>query len=711
MKTLTKLFLLLLVATASAQPPITGSNPTISCTNCPLAGGGQFHIGNAEATYAAGVPGTIAGSATGDFYVDTTAHQAYICQSAPGPCTAVAGNNWQPIASGLNDYVVSVTTFGVGGNSSTDATNFQTALNATAGLACLFIPSGTNILMAANSVNLPPFSCIKGNGLASGIYGVSLATAGVGMLNVVNGSNGITLSNFFMDGNVTTPVGVNYSTAVTNGPMYSGFTTGSSIWFHGNNNKINISDLTISHTGGYAVLFDARSGPNTDIRMTRFTDINARPNLFGTSSLIYGSWTGGVLFMASGTINGNGNYNVTVEDSTWQNVTGNCLWMAYTPGSTINNSANFRFTNNTFIDVGLDAILVSGLNGYVETGNRVQRGGYVVTSDIGASRVGGPLWLQGFSPVAFDNYSSVTNFIRSNNYALECGGMFSLDGAAIGTVSGNTLESPFASPDPLAASGSCGPSIAVGQNYVGGVVIANSSGVGPTPQNINVTGNTFNGVGYGGILAYPCLQCNFSDNLIYQTANNANPIVLANTSTSSLGHTTGTLVTNNLIYWTASSPAIVENCQPLAGACQFPFFSSDLNTVFRNKVIGGAFEFQRNPTGATGGNADASGSGNLTLNSVTPGNSLGVNGIVMQVEGTLSPFLNMYLNNGSGTVLYTVSPSGSQFQQVAFSSLPAVPGKGYMVYCTNCNVNTSPCTTGGPGALAVTDATQWNCLH
>lgn len=41
-------------------------------------------------------------------------------------------------------------------------------------------------------------------------------------------------------------------------------------------------------------------------------------------------------------------------------------------------------------------------------------------------------------------------------------------------------------------------------------------------------------------------------------------------------------------------------------------------------------------------------------------------------------------------------------------ALPA-PGAGAVVYCSNCNAGTAPCTAGGSGALAVNNGTQWAC--
>jgi hypothetical protein len=698
----TTLMLLAAAVALLGQPVTTGTNPQVEL------GSTLYNMGTIRVYTGTGAPTTVTtptGTAPqqGDFYIDTAARVVYQC--IPASCVS---SGWSKTTT-----AISVTAFGINGTS-TDAANFNSAIAATAGVTCLYIPTGVTVNVTSNSITVLTNTCIIGDGPLSKITASGLSTTGIGIMDVPVNQTGVILKNFSIDGGVTSPVGVTYTTASSNGPMYSGFTTGSTFWLHGGNNGFSAEGVQISHTNGYGMLFDGSSVGGSGIRLRKMSLINNRPNLFGSSlPATYGSWTGGIFFYSSGTDNTKGWSDVIVEDSTWQNDTGNCLWMGHTAGGTpVPTNFNFRFSGNTFIDVGLDSILVTGLEGYTETNNKTTRGGYVITSDVGNTRVGGPMWLQGYEPVAYDTYYPLVNFIRDSNWAEQCGTLSNLDGASNGTISHNTLISSFLSNDPLSASGSCGPSSNVGTNFVGGITTANTSGFGISPRNITIIGNEFFGTGYIAIALYPCTYCVITNNTIYQTANNGTPITIANVSTTGIiGHSNSNLVSGNNIYWNpiSSSPAIIENCQPSSGTCQYPFFSSDFNFVRGNAVFGNVFEFQRNPTAATGGNADASGSGSLTLNSVTPGNTAAINGIVLQSEGTGNPFLNFYLNNGGGTLLYTVSPSGNIDQVVHFANLPLVVGAGYRVYCDNCTPGSSPCTSGGSGHQAVTNGSIWTC--
>jgi hypothetical protein len=681
------------------QPVTTGANPQVEL------GASLYNMGTVRVYTGTGAPGTVVTPSgtppqQGDFYIDTVGKVVYQC--IPASCVS---SGWS-----RTSQAISVTSFGINGTS-TDASNFNTAISATAGSACLYIPSGVTVNLTNNSVTVLTNTCITGDGPLSKIQAAGLSSPGLGVLDIASGQSNIRLNNFLIDGGTTTPVPIAYSTATANGPMYSGFTTGSTIWAHGGNTNITLSYVTISHTNGYAVLFDSRTAAISNVLLTHFTDINARPNLFGatTGAANYGSWTGGVLFSIDGT-GAVYTRDITVEHSLWQNVVGNCLWMAHTGTTGPANGINFKFIDNTFIDVGLDAILVSGVDGYTETNNRVQRGGYVVTSDVGATRVGGPMWLQGFSPVAFDTYFPLHNFVRSNNWAMECGGLAALDGAYNGVFSGNTVESPWFSDDPLASNSTCGPSGNVGTNFVGGVTTANSANASNGPQHIIISGNAFLGVGYSSVALYPCYQCTVTNNNIFQWATTANPIVLANISTSSNGHSYQNVVSNNNIYWfpSSSSPAIIENCQPSGGSCQYPQFTNDFNFVMNNRVVGNTFEFQRNPSNSSNGNASISGSGTLMLNSVSTGNVLPINAIAIQAEGTGNPYLQIYQNNGTGLNLASFTATGNKDMVVHFSNLPLVVGAGYRVYCDDCTT-AATCAGGGTGHQAVTNATVWTC--
>ena len=85
---------LLLAAAAIAQPVISGPNPQVR------KGSGTAHtIGTVGTFTGSGAPGSVAGSQQGDLYLDTTGQNTYQCYASPGPCNAVATNNWVQVSS------------------------------------------------------------------------------------------------------------------------------------------------------------------------------------------------------------------------------------------------------------------------------------------------------------------------------------------------------------------------------------------------------------------------------------------------------------------------------------------------------------------------------------------------------------------------------------------------------------------------------------
>ena len=695
MRTLLVGFLAAYSLFAQNTPVVSGANPSVQLGNT------LYNIGTIRFFTGTGIPTTvITPSGTppvqGDMYQDAANRIFYECTQV----TCVS-NGWQRQAY---PTVVSVTAFGVNGTLS-DASNFQTALTTASGNFCLYIPTGVTINMGANNVSVPSNTCLSGDNPAnSRIASSGLATPSVGILDIPANSTNISFSKFSIDGGVTTPVGVLYSTATSGGPVQSTLSTGSSIWAHGGTTNVTILDCLINHTGGYAALFDATVGNISGVTIRNTTVQNSRPNLFGTSggAEFYGSWTGGILFFGPGAT-----YNfqkIMVDSSTFQNVTGNALWTS-NGGASISN-IGITFTNNTFVDVGLDAIQVAWTTNYIEYGNKVTRFGYVITSDVGSTRVGGPMWLQGFTPVAFDTYGALENYTRGPNSASGNGEMIDCDGCTRGgSIVGNTFDSCFSSLDPLANSGQCGPSVAVGSNYTRGMTIGNSAGASGPPANITIDGNSFFGLGNGGIVAFPCQYCTITGNTIQQTASFDNPIVLGNISTSPSGHSNGNLVTKNTIFWApgSGSPAVFEDG---TSVCACPFSSSDINYVLGNNIQpagGNVFEFQK----AT---PDNSGTGALHLSSVTPG-ATAVWESVIQTEGSgaSTPALNFYSNpSGAGTREFTMTTSGASPISVLFANLPAIVNPGQFVYCTNCTT-AATCAGGGTGHMAVSNGSAWTC--
>lgn len=59
---------------------------------------------------------------------------------------------------------------------------------------------------------------------------------------------------------------------------------------------------------------------------------------------------------------------------------------------------------------------------------------------------------------------------------------------------------------------------------------------------------------------------------------------------------------------------------------------------------------------------------------------------------------------------FTVKGNGAvQLQSVTFTNLPTV-ANGYLIYCSDCTAGSSPCSSGGSGALAVGQNSAWKCF-
>ena len=690
MKTLFSLILSAALLPAQNVPVVTGHNPSVQL------GTALYNEGTVRVFTGTGAPTAPTLNAgisdiapvRGDYYFDTSTTPVTVYTCAAATCSTAA--NWQQAAYPL---AVSVTAFGVSGSSSTDAANLQTAITAASGHFCLYIPAGLTVQMANNAVVLYSNTCISGAGPSlSKVAGNGLlATAGVGIFTVYQSASNVSIKEIGFDGGITSPTGVLYSTAGAGGPEQ--FSNGSTIYVNGGVTGLTISDCTISHTNGYAIYLDtAAYGNTTNVKIRNVTVQNSRPNLFGTSALaeLYGSWTGGIYFNSLGAVY---NFqNVTVDHCLFQNVTGNALWTHLTNLTVLNQ--NFSFTNNTCIDTGLDCIQVNGTNGYIETGNRSFRNGFVIVSDVGYSRVGGPMWLQGYPPSAFDGGIGVLNAVRSDNVADGFNGDFiDADGTGLSAIKTNTGVSCFLSEDPLvvASQSQCGPTGNVGLNYMRGITVGNSQNVGNGGRFLTITGNVILGVGNSGIVGYPLIDCIIEGNTIDEFPTiYGNPIVLGNMNFGSHTHSTGNLVSKNNISWspTSGAPAVFED--GVSGYSE-PYVGQDANFVNGNNLSPtyplspgsmNMYEFQKAP-------GSSSGTGNLSLATVTPSATCTIvppatyctvppTSTILQTEGSAGyPYLQIYANSGSGYRLATFSPGGLQLVSVPFNSWSALVNTSY----------------------------------
>jgi hypothetical protein len=592
-----------------------------------------------------------------------------------------------PLAS--LDGIPTVLQYGcVGDGATNDTVAFQNAINAVTGTlkpgvpGILRIPGGCTCLVG--TLSIPSHLHLIGDGDSSVIKSVGAALAGKGLLDIVAGAVDIVFESFFIEGGKVTPSQILYRDAVPAGPQGAMFTQNSTFWIHGPASDITFRYLTVNHTDGYLCYGDHSTGVISRVMFDNCHFTHTRSSVMGvTGDVTYGSWGGGILFFGDGAT-----YNcvdITVQDCLWQSCTGTCFWTHVAPSTTLFNR-NLSFIRNRGVDLGLDFTQVAMVDGYVETGNRVQRLGYVVTDDAGSTRR--PSWLNAVEsttsatynivPVAFDTSAEATNAVRSDN-EIECanGEGFDFDGLSDYTASGNVVVSAWASTDPVATPSQCGPG-RNGVNWSRGINTSNSNPIVNAGQYGVIEGNKFYGCDGGSLSLYAFRSGKVEGNLIYQDVTSQQcPIVLGNIGPNYYQHSYDNDVTNNAIHWAppSNSPAIQEQSQGNA------FLSTDINRVCLNSCIGNnnLYQFQKD-------NASSSTSGPGRWTSVTT-QAQGLVEAIMQVEGrgaTVSDFsFKAYQNTPA-------HPPTSNVLWSATSTVFFAPGLGiingaYTIVDSNCN--------------------------
>lgn len=428
---------------------------------------------------------------------------------------------------------------------------------------------------------------LVGDGRASKIYRDFTVTSGKGMIDLQAAKN-VTFRNLLIDGAVTSSTGVLYS-SFSGDPMHSSLTANTSIWAHGGEELL-FDGVWIEHTGGYAILLDARSANVSRARVTRSVLRNNRPHLFGTSGgdLNYGSWTGGILCQNQAT--GGSAFRVSdliVDGNRFERNTGNCVWQHGYGFDAFHQ--RIKVNNNVFLDCGLDGILFGNTIGGSAIGNTFRRIGYVCSDDTSASV---PKWLAGLNATALDTSGDVRNVVYANNDFVSInGGCINGDGFGHGSVTGNTMRVP-SSGDPEYTEdsiGSSGPDHA-GANWCQGIIFGNSQnrdgGLGVTVAN-----NQFYNLGGCCIGLYAGRKSTAIGNTIVAPASpNQTPIMVGGFGASSNMNANGNVVTRNVIHYSPGSAAacIAEDATLRA------FTSTDKNLVVGNYVFGtNAFEFAK----------------------------------------------------------------------------------------------------------------------
>lgn len=588
--------------------------------------------------------------------------------------------NWEKHGERVSvlDYMVAIPDFASAMNSAiTHAGRGASSLQGTRNGISIQMPGGQYSVSVPILLNQPNILLYGEGTQATVITRGATMPAGKGVFHVT--ASNIKFRDFSVDGAVTTSVGLNYSD-FSNDPMNALLTTNTSFWVQGNSSAtitdITFENVSIQHTGGYAILFDATVGNIARLKVSNCLLKNNRPHRFGfnNADLNYGSWTGGVHYQGDGT-----SYGVTdllVSHCSFERVTGNCIWGHLYAFTTIHH--NIRVKTCTFLDSGLDCVLMGGVSGGVVEGCTARRTGYLTSDDTSQSV---PKLLPNANAVAFDTsgFCMGVNYINNTSISAN-GGHLDLDGFTQGTIVGNTcrtprLVDPEYAEDQIGASGWGGSSFAGGPNYAYGINTGNSSN-NQGGEGVTVVGNKFINLCGGSVRLYAGRNCDVFDNDIFAPANSlVAPIVLGNTGSASYHRAIGNVVHGNRIDY---SPAASGN-SVVAAVYEDGSFSAfqagDANWVHDNSLTGdgSAVEFQKNPVTSSLTKSvhpsNFAGSGVLTSPSLhyiqREGRGLDYSSALRWylVEGMNAPVLNMQLQGyravGVQEPLLNVSSAGA----------------------------------------------------
>jgi hypothetical protein len=546
--------------------------------------------------------------------------------------------------------------FGVKGDGTTDdSANIIDAITqaSAAGGKELYFPGGRTYLCNSRLYVQATHKNVTfvGDGEASIIKRGANLTAGQGLFDIYGSAIG--LRNLQIEGDVLTSVGLTYA-SFSFDPMAAVLTTNSSVWVHQGAQGVTFENVTIRHSGGYAILVDADTADVSDIRIEGCLFENNRPHLFGLvdGSTSFGAWTGGVLLRGdcrNSTSKPFSVKGVRIANNRFHRMNGNCAWM-HSYGFDVKHE-NVVVTGNEFKYIARDGWLAGNLIGGSCSNNTARFIGFTHTTDS-STPVGA--YLADNYAVAYDSSGFVSNHPFVGNVAEEFyGGGFDLDGLRDSIVAGNSL----ASSQPIA------------KGIQTGDTSANGGG-----DNVIINNNQIRGCNAGAIVLNQAAGCLCENNsIVHPTGAGVQPILLYSLNKA----TKDTIVRHNDIYWEDAGWAVVES----DGGTGSGFDSTTSNLVYGNTYRGGVLgEFYKSPVSSSKTGM------RLSTNAPTPSTE---QASTLQREGV-----------GAGAALKLYDKQGStqtQFMQFQFDN-------GLMNISENGAAQTGIVTTGPRTTLGFNDA-------
>lgn len=452
-----------------------------------------------------------------------------------------------------------------------------------------------------------PGIAIEGAGEATVLRRAVSVIDGEGVINLRGERQA--LRSFRFDGDVTEPRRIPYADAsgapsvfgapIYGNPMHPLLLADTSITIHRGASAILLEGIAIQHSGGYAILIDARYGDIREVTIRGCTLRNNRPHLFGVpaiegrpADLRYGSWTGGIHYQNDGRDLPFARFalkGLTVEDNRFERIAGHGIWGHGYGFVTLNEDIVIR--RNRFSDIGLDAIQIGNARRATVEGNALRRIGFVTETDDDRPR---PAWHPGLrqdmadniSPVGIDTTGLVLDSTyRGNTIRSVNGTGIDLDGFTRGQVVANEVRVPGredaygATLDRVPEFGPFRAGTEPPGNVTKGINLSNTAGAAPA-ERIRIARNRLFNLGGYAMLLLDLQSSIIEHNQIRHYSNLNGPIVLANTlrEPRERHRTAHNIIRENHIYfpWHAACVTEADNI----GAGDLPVAGP--NFVYRN---------------------------------------------------------------------------------------------------------------------------------
>lgn len=505
------------------------------------------------------------------------------------PTTGLINRQWyqffldsQRAAAISSVPVFDITTFGArtdgGGDVSTAVMNAYAAAVA-AGGGIVYVPPALNYYSVVNPIKIGGSTepvTILGVGRSSLFKRRGMMPEGIGMFDILDNTSNLSFDSIMTDAEVTQSVGVTYA-SLSGDPLEDQLSRNTSFWIHNGSSFINFTNVVITHTGGYAVLADARTADITDLYFDRLYLENNRPILFGFTlgTALYGSWCGGVLFEGNGLTSNAMIRRAKFVNCSAKRVCGNAFWQHLKGFSSLHE--DITFSDMTGLDLGRDFMQFGGISGGSITGGNGRRIGYITTDDTSPSI---PRWLVNQWAVGVDHSGLAINTTTTGlNLISVNGGAFDCDGMAGSSITGCVCRTPRPDDPEYEEDRIADPGFNLPACY--GIQVGNSNyDVRGGKENL-VAVNHLTNFPAGAVRYYAARKGSIIGNEIWHPDDaGLEPIIIGNSGPAESQQSYGVTVVANPIRWNPPVPRFAVKEDPSLA----PFNPGTKNIVLGNPI-------------------------------------------------------------------------------------------------------------------------------